>query len=105
MINAALALVGPIRSLIAEVETRARNAAGGKVSNDDQGQMMCRFSNGAMGSNAFSRIATGRKMGYAYEITGHEGRDPLRPGGPERAAGSYLNGRAGSAPCGGSARS
>jgi len=73
MINAALALVGPIRSLIAEVETVHATRPGGAVSNDDQGQMMCRFSNGAMGSMHFSRIATGRKMGYAYEITGTKG--------------------------------
>ena len=43
------------------------------MSNDDQGQMMCRFENGAMGQMHFSRIATGRKMGYAYEITGTKG--------------------------------
>jgi predicted dehydrogenase len=35
--------------------------------------MMCRFENGAMGQICFSRIATGRKMGYAYEITGTRG--------------------------------
>jgi predicted dehydrogenase len=35
--------------------------------------MMCRFDNGAMGQIYFSRIATGRKMGYAYEITGTRG--------------------------------
>jgi predicted dehydrogenase len=35
--------------------------------------MMCRFENGAMGHLFFSRIATGRKMGYAYEITGTKG--------------------------------
>ncbi len=34
---------------------------------------MCRFANGAMGQMYFSRIATGRKMGYAYEITGTKG--------------------------------
>ena len=73
MINAALALVGPIRSLIAEVETVHATRPGGAVSNDDQGQMMCRFAGGAMGSMHFSRIATGRKMGYAYEITGTKG--------------------------------
>ncbi|WP_412049221.1 Gfo/Idh/MocA family protein [Hoeflea sp. Naph1] len=77
MINAALALVGPIRSLIAEVETVHSSRPGGAVSNDDQGQMMCRFVNGAgggaMGQMHFSRIATGRKMGYAYEITGTKG--------------------------------
>ena len=73
MINAALALVGSIRSLIAEVETVHATRPGGAVSNDDQGQMMCRFANGAMGQMHFSRIATGRKMGYAYEITGTKG--------------------------------
>ena len=73
MINAALALVGPITSLIAEVETVHATRPGGTVSNDDQGQMMCRFENGAMGQMHFSRIATGRKMGYAYEITGTRG--------------------------------
>lgn len=73
MLNAALALVGPIKSLIAEVETVHANRPGGAVTNDDQGQMMCRFENGAMGQMHFSRIATGRKMGYAYEITGTRG--------------------------------
>ena len=43
------------------------------MTNDDHGQMMCRFENGAMGAMYFSRIATGRKMGYAYEITGTKG--------------------------------
>lgn len=77
MINAALALIGPINSLIAEVETvhktRPSDAGPVAVSNDDQAQMMCRFDNGAMGHMFFSRIATGRKMGYAYEITGTRG--------------------------------
>ncbi|MDH5452652.1 MAG: Gfo/Idh/MocA family oxidoreductase [Paracoccaceae bacterium] len=73
MINAALALIGPIDSLIAEAETVHANRPGGKVTNDDQAQMMCRFANGAMGHLYFSRIATGRKMGYAYEINGTKG--------------------------------
>ena len=73
MINAALAIVGPITKLIAEVETVHHARPGGKVTNDDHGQMMCRFDNGAMGQLYFSRIATGRKMGYAYEITGTKG--------------------------------
>ena len=34
---------------------------------------MCRFQNGAMGHLMFSRVAHGRKMGYAYEITGTKG--------------------------------
>ncbi len=73
MINAALALIGPIESLIADIETVHVERPGGTVTNDDQGQMMCRFENGAMGHLHFSRIATGRKMGYAYEITGTRG--------------------------------
>ena len=73
MLNAALALIGPIESLIAEVETVHTDRPGGTVTNDDHGQMMCRFENGAMGAMYFSRIATGRKMGYAYEIIGTKG--------------------------------
>jgi predicted dehydrogenase len=65
----------PDRSeVMAEIETvHANRPGGGPVDNDDQGQMMCRFDNGAMGHMYFSRIATGRKMGYAYEITGTKG--------------------------------
>jgi predicted dehydrogenase len=73
MINASLALIGPISSLIAEVETVHATRPGGRVTNDDQAQMMCRFANGAMGHMFFSRVATGRKMGYAYEVTGTKG--------------------------------
>lgn len=77
MINGALALIGPIASLIAEVETvhtsRPGKTGAEAVTNDDQAQLMCRFENGAMGHMFFSRIATGRKMGYAYEITGTKG--------------------------------
>jgi predicted dehydrogenase len=73
MINAALALIGPVSSLIAEVETVHAARPGGKVTNDDHAQMMCRFANGAMGQMYFSRISHGRKMGYAYEITGTKG--------------------------------
>lgn len=73
MINAALALIGPIDRLIAEVETVHEQRPGGTVTNDDHAQMMVRFANGAMGQMYFSRVSTGRKMGYAYEITGTKG--------------------------------
>ncbi len=73
MVNAALALVGPVTSVMAEIETVHSNRPGGSVTNDDQAQIMCRFENGVMGHLFFSRIATGRKMGYAYEITGSDG--------------------------------
>ncbi|WP_170591918.1 Gfo/Idh/MocA family protein [Ruegeria arenilitoris] len=73
MVNCALALVGPIAQVMADVETVHRSRPGGAVTNDDHAQMMCRFENGVMGNLYFSRIATGRKMGYAYEISGTKG--------------------------------
>jgi predicted dehydrogenase len=73
MINAALALLGPIDRVMAEVETVHKTRPGGEVSNDDHAQMMCRFQNGTMGHMYFSRVSTGRKMGYAYEISGTKG--------------------------------
>ncbi|MEM0947121.1 MAG: Gfo/Idh/MocA family oxidoreductase [Pseudomonadota bacterium] len=74
MINCALALMGPIARVSAEIET-VHSARPGPdrpvaVDNDDQAQMMVRFASGAMGHLFFSRAATGRKMGYAYEIHG-----------------------------------
>jgi predicted dehydrogenase len=77
MINAALALIGPIASLVADIETVHKTRPGPTgpvaVTNDDQAQFLCRFEGGAMGHLSFSRIAAGRKMGYAYEITGTKG--------------------------------
>ncbi len=73
MINAALAIMGPIKSLSADVATVHSSRPGGTVDNDDHAQMMCTFKNGAMGHLYSSRIATGRKMGYAYEIHGTKG--------------------------------
>ncbi len=75
MINAALALIGPIARLSADIATVHPNRPGidGRAANDDIGQFICRFDNGAMGHLSFSRVAMGRKMGYAYEITGTKG--------------------------------
>ena len=72
MINAALAIMGPIKRLSADVATVHASRPGGRVDNDDHAQLMCTFENGAMGHLYFSRVATGRKMGYAYEIHGTE---------------------------------
>ncbi|WP_084862140.1 Gfo/Idh/MocA family protein [Salibaculum halophilum] len=72
-INAALALMGPIARVSADMETVHADRPGGRVDNDDHAQIMCRFANGAMGHIYSSRIATGRKMGYAYEVTGTRG--------------------------------
>ncbi|WP_170751641.1 Gfo/Idh/MocA family protein [Ruegeria lacuscaerulensis] len=73
MVNGAMALIGPIAQVMADVETVHRHRPGGEVTNDDHAQMMCRFENGVMGNLYFSRVATGRKMGYAYEISGTKG--------------------------------
>ena len=68
MINAALALVGDIDRVMADRDTCYANRT-----NDDQAQLMCRFSNGVMGQMYFSRVHTGRKMGYCYEVVGSHG--------------------------------
>jgi len=77
MINCAMALMGDIAELSARIETAhpTRPGPAGPVSvdNDDHGQMMVHFASGVMGHLYFSRIATGRKMGYAYEIHGTKG--------------------------------
>ncbi|MEO1102391.1 MAG: Gfo/Idh/MocA family oxidoreductase [Pseudomonadota bacterium] len=73
MVNGAMALMGPIKTLVAEVETVHATRGGEKVVNDDQAQLMCRFESGVMGHVFFSRTATGRKMGYAYDIFGTKG--------------------------------
>ncbi len=77
IINAAFALAGPFDELIADIETvhKMRPSVNGPeaVTNDDQAHIMCRFQSGTMGSLHISRIATGRKMGYIYEIFGTKG--------------------------------
>ena len=77
IINAALALAGPMRSICADIDTvhKTRPSPSGPeaVTNDDQGHLMCRFASGVMGHLFISRVATGRKMGYAYEIFGTKG--------------------------------
>lgn len=76
-INCMLALMGPVATLSAMIETvhATRPSPNGPVAvdNDDHGQMMLRFQSGAMGHLYVSRTATGRKMGYAYEIHGTKG--------------------------------
>jgi predicted dehydrogenase len=77
ILNCTLALMGPIAELTARIETvhKSRPGPNGPVAvdNDDQAQMMVRFATGAMGHIHVSRTATGRKMGYAYEIHGTRG--------------------------------
>lgn len=73
MINGARALIGPIAEVMAELQTVHARRGDVAVDNDDQAQMMVRFENGVTGHLFFSRVATGRKMGYAYEIHGTRG--------------------------------
>lgn len=76
-INCMLALMGPLAELSARIETVHATRPGPTgpetVTNDDHAQMMLRFASGAMGHLYVSRTATGRKMGYAYEIHGTKG--------------------------------
>lgn len=80
MINCAMALIGPIASVSADIESvhKTRPAENNpalqeEVTNDDHAHCLCRFTSGVMGHLYFSRISTGRKMGYAYEISGTRG--------------------------------
>ncbi|MCH9845839.1 MAG: Gfo/Idh/MocA family oxidoreductase [Alphaproteobacteria bacterium] len=80
MINCALAMLGDITELVADIATiyptrpNADNPAMmEKVHNDDQAHLLCRFKTGAMGNLYFSRVATGQKMGYRFEIYGSKG--------------------------------
>jgi predicted dehydrogenase len=72
-INAALALGGPIESLCAEIEQVHETYGGRPQTNDDQVSIMCRYASGARGHIFASRVATGRKMGYSYDIYGTKG--------------------------------
>ena len=73
IINCAHAFMGPIDELCAVVETVHSDRGGVQVTNDDQAALMVRFENGVMGTIFSSRVATGRKMGYAYQIDGTKG--------------------------------
>lgn len=76
-INCLLALMGPVAELSARIETVHATRPGPNgpvaVTNDDHAQLMLRFASGVMGHLYVSRTATGRKMGYAYEIHGTKG--------------------------------
>lgn len=73
MINAARALIGPIASVMADLQTVTPIRGGVVVKNDDQAQMLVRFENEVPGHLFFSRAFHGRKMGYIYEISGTKG--------------------------------
>jgi predicted dehydrogenase len=79
IISIARAIVGPIESLVGQIETvtRARPLAGSSemrsVEVDDEARALVRFANGATGSIEASWVKAGRKMMLAFEITGSKG--------------------------------
>lgn len=77
VLNMSLALMGPIGKVCGELQTiyaeRPHDGGMRAVTNDDRGQFLCEFESGVRGHVSFSRAATGRKMGYAYEIFGSKG--------------------------------
>ena len=77
IINAAHALMGPIAEVSACIETVHTKRGGVPVTNDDQAQIVVRFESGVLGSLFVSRVAMGRKMGYAYQIDGTKGAIPF----------------------------
>ena len=59
--------------VIPERPVRAGSAEMGKVENDDVISFLVRYKNGAIGDFSSSRVATGRKNYFYYEIQGTEG--------------------------------
>jgi predicted dehydrogenase len=80
LINAAMYLLGPIDKLCAQIQTVHSTRPHldptqpmQAVTNDDQAQFICKFVSGCNGHLSFSRVASGRKMGLIYEVTGSKG--------------------------------
>jgi hypothetical protein len=87
MINCALALMGPITEL-SDGRDRNRPCHAPEwrfpVDNDDHAQMMC-ASPRRDGPSLFQPHRDGPQDGLCLRDPWHQGRDPLRPGRPERA--------------------
>lgn len=66
-------LVGEIVAVSGRLHTAHRERSGRPVAVDDQADALVRFANGATGTVAASWIASGQKMGLAFEITGTNG--------------------------------
>lgn len=78
IINGVLRLAGPFEDIcaVSRVIYPERPDHDGQpipVENDDYGHILARLRSGAHASITYSRVASGRKMGYAYEITGTRG--------------------------------
>ncbi|KFF48868.1 myo-inositol 2-dehydrogenase [Gammaproteobacteria bacterium MFB021] len=66
------ALCGDLQTLIRQ-RPLAQGSGLGTVENDDQAQVLLRFSHGLIGNLETSRIASGRKLGLSYTLTGSRG--------------------------------
>jgi len=79
LVSMAYGLMGPIESLVADMQTvhKTRALAEGserkKVENEDLASALVRFRNGAQGSLSASRTAWGRKNKLAWEVHGTKG--------------------------------
>ncbi len=79
LVSMAYGLVGPIESLIADMQTvhKTRPLADGtgraRVENEDSASALVRFKGGVHGSLATSRAAWGRKNRLAWEVHGSKG--------------------------------
>ncbi|MBN9023579.1 MAG: Gfo/Idh/MocA family oxidoreductase [Rhizobiales bacterium] len=79
IISIARAIVGPIESLVGQIETvtRQRPMIGSgemrAVEVDDEARALVRFASGATGSLEASWVKAGRKMTLAFEVTGSKG--------------------------------
>ena len=79
LVSMAYGLVGPIESLIADMQTvhatrpLADGTARANVENEDTASALVRFANGVQGSLSTSRSAWGRKNRLAWEVHGTKG--------------------------------
>jgi len=70
IIQCAQALCGDIVSVVSDIAhaPQVRQQTPMPDDNDDQAHCLVKFQRGANGMLSFSRVAHGRKMGYAYEV-------------------------------------
>ncbi len=78
IINHSLQFMGPLKEVMADIATvypKRPDGKGGeaRVTNDDHATLLCHFESGVRGSLYSSRVATGKKMGIEYEISGTKG--------------------------------
>ncbi|WP_151717488.1 Gfo/Idh/MocA family protein [Gemmobacter serpentinus] len=79
LVSLATGLMGPIASLVADMQTihetrpLADGSGRGVVENEDAASVLLRFASGAQGSMVISRSAWGRKSRLGFEVHGTQG--------------------------------